>query len=172
VEKISARLHVTKGSFYHHNDNKDDLVADCFARTFAVVRQVQQAADELDGSGWDSVCAACSELIRYQLSEQGPLLRNSAFTALPEGLRGDTKRVMERLANRFGNFLVDGMMDGSLRPHDPSIAAHLIDSMINAAVELERWIPGVTIDNAAELYAKPFFVGIFSSRASMLAQCG
>lgn len=171
VEKISARLHVTKGSFYHHNDNKDDLVADCFARTFSVVRQVQRAAEQLDGSGWDSLCAACSELIRYQLSEHGPLLRNSAFTALPEGLRSDTKRVMDRLANRFGNFLVDGMVDGSIRPHDPTIAAHLIDSMINAAVELERWVPGVTIDNAAALYAKPLLAGIFSSGTSDPAEC-
>ena len=166
VEKISARLHVTKGSFYHHNDNKDDLVADCFARTFSVVRQVQKAAEELDGSGWNAVCAACSELVRYQLSEHGPLLRNSAFTALPEGLRNDTKRVMDRLANRFGHFLVDGIMDGSIRPHDPRIAAHLVDSVINAAVELERWVPGVTIETAADLYAKPFFVGIFSSDAA------
>ena len=33
VEKISARLNVTKGSFYHYNDNKDDLVANCFERS-------------------------------------------------------------------------------------------------------------------------------------------
>jgi AcrR family transcriptional regulator len=165
VEKISARLHVTKGSFYHHNDNKDDLVADCFRRTFAVIRQAQKAAETLDANGWDSLTATCSALVRFQLSDQGPLLRNSAFAALPEELRNDMKRAMDRLANRFGNFIVDGMTDGSIRPLDPSVAAHLIDSLINAAVELERWIPGVTIDNAAELYAKPFFVGIFSQQA-------
>jgi AcrR family transcriptional regulator len=166
VEKISARLHVTKGSFYHHNDNKDDLVAACFERTFAVVRQVQKAAEELDGDGWNALCAACGELVRYQLSEQGPLLRNSAFTALPEGLRSEMKRVLDRIANRFGNLIVDGIIDGSIRPHDPRIAAHLVDSLINAAAELERWVPGVTIDTAADLYAKPFLVGIFSSDAA------
>src|SRR3712207_375408 len=73
VEKISARLKVTKGSFYHHNGNKDDLVADCFERTFAVVRQVQRAAETTGDTGWDRLCAAAGELIRYQLSEQGPL---------------------------------------------------------------------------------------------------
>jgi hypothetical protein len=73
---------------------------------------------------------------------------------------------MGRLVNRFGNFIVDGIMDGSIRPHDLRIAAHLIDSVINAAAELERWVPGVTIETAADLYAKPFFVGIFSSDAS------
>ncbi|MEE1656054.1 TetR/AcrR family transcriptional regulator [Microvirga sp. CF3062] len=162
VEKISARLNVTKGSFYHHNDNKDDLVTACFERTFAVVRQVQQAAESDGETGWDRLCAATSELIRYQLSDQGPLLRISAFSALPEGLRGETKRTIDRLAQRFGSFVVDGMVDGSIRPLDPFVAAHMVDSAINAAVELERWISGVTRETAAEIYARPLFIGIFS----------
>jgi AcrR family transcriptional regulator len=162
VEKISARLNVTKGSFYHHNDNKDDLVAACFERTFAVVRQVQRAAEANGETGWDHLCAATSELIRYQLSDQGPLLRISAFSALPEGLRGETKRTLDRLAQRFGSFVVDGMVDGSIRPLDPSVAAHVVDSIINAAVELEWWVPGITADTAADLYAKPLFMGVFT----------
>jgi AcrR family transcriptional regulator len=161
VEKISARLHVTKGSFYHHNDNKDDLVAACFERTFAVIRQAQKAAETAGSNSWDSLCASCRELVRFQLTEHGPLLRNSAFMALPAELRDQKKRVMDRLANRFGIVVADGIVDGSIRPVDPTVAAHLIDSMINAAVELERWISGVTVENAADLYARPFFVGIF-----------
>jgi len=162
VEKISARLNVTKGSFYHHNDNKDDLVAACFERTFAVVRQVQRTAEADGETGWDRLCAATSELIRYQLSDQGPLLRISAFSALPEGLRGETKRTLDRLAQRFGSFVVDGMVDGSIRPLDPAIAAHVVDSIINAAVELEWWVPGITAETAADLYAKPLFMGMFA----------
>lgn len=170
VEKISARLNVTKGSFYHHNDNKDDLVTACFERTFAVVRQVQQAAEADGATGWDRLCAATNELIRYQLSDQGPLLRISAFSALPEGLRSPTKRTMDRLAQRFGSFVVDGMVDGSIRPLDPFVAAHVVDSAINAAVELERWISGVTRETAADIYARPLFIGVFSPEAEAEVQ--
>jgi AcrR family transcriptional regulator len=170
VEKISARLNVTKGSFYHHNDNKDDLVTACFDRTFAVVRQVQQAAEADGETGWDRLCAATSELIRYQISDQGPLLRISAFSALPEGLRGQTKRTMDRLAQRFGSFVVDGMVDGSIRPLDPFVAAHVVDSAINAAAELERWISGVTRETAADIYARPLFTGVFSPEVDAEAQ--
>jgi AcrR family transcriptional regulator len=170
VEKISARLNVTKGSFYHHNDNKDDLVTACFERTFAVVRQVQQAAEADGHTGWDRLCAATNELIRYQISDQGPLLRISAFSALPEGLRGQTKRTMDRLAQRFSSFVVDGMMDGSIRPLDPFVAAHVVDSAINAAAELERWISGVTRETAADVYARPLFIGVFSPEAEAEAQ--
>ncbi|MFC5481897.1 TetR/AcrR family transcriptional regulator [Microvirga aerilata] len=170
VEKISARLNVTKGSFYHHNDNKDDLIAACFERTFAVVRQVQRAAEANGETGWDHLCAATSELVRYQLSDQGPLLRISAFSALPEAMRGETKRTMDRLAQRFGSFVVDGMVDGSIRPLDPSVAAHMVDSIINAAVELEWWVPGITPVSAADLYAKPLFMGVFTPEAEAEAQ--
>jgi hypothetical protein len=98
------------------------------------------------------------------------LLRISAFSALPEGLRGQTKRTMDRLAQRFGGFVVDGMMDGSIRALDPFVAAHMVDSAINAAVELERWISGVTRDTAADIYARPLFIGVFSPEAEAEAQ--
>lgn len=161
VDKISAQLQVTKGSFYHHNDNKDDLVAACFARSFAVVRRAQLAAASR-GAGWDKLCDAAAELVRFQLSEHGPLLRSTAFSALPETLRSSTKRTMDRLSERFAGFAVDGMVDGSIRPVDPSIAAHLVNDMINAAAEIERWVPGVAIDTVADLYARPLFCGLLA----------
>lgn len=162
VEKISARLNVTKGSFYHHIDTKDDLVAACFERSFDVIRRVQRAAEAGHAQGWDRLCAATTEIIRYQLSEQGPVLRSSAFSALPETLRGPTQRTMDRITERFGGYIADGMLDGTIRLVDPSIGAHLVNSMLNAAAEIERWIPDVTLDLAAGTYARPLFMGLFA----------
>ena len=45
VEKISAQLNVTKGSFYHHNEAKDDLVVACFERSFGIVRARAELCD-------------------------------------------------------------------------------------------------------------------------------
>ncbi|WP_287747360.1 TetR/AcrR family transcriptional regulator [Methylobacterium sp.] len=165
VEKISGLLKVTKGSFYHHNDNKDDLVANCFARSFAQIRAVQDAADAAGGTGWERICTASATLVRAQLGPAGPLLRVTAFSALPEGLRTETRRTMNRLAERFTFCLVDGMADGSVRAHDAGIAAQLVSSMINAAAELPAWVPGVTPDTAADLYARPLFLGLFAPPA-------
>ena len=90
VEKISALLNVTKGSFYHHNENKNDLVLDCFERTFAVIRTAQNQASVVGGSGWERLGIAASSLIQYQLSNEGPLLRSTALYALPEAFRHKT----------------------------------------------------------------------------------
>lgn len=162
VERISAMLNVTKGSFYHHIDAKDDLVAECFKRSFATIRKVQHAAMELKGSGWTQLAAASAELIRYQFAEQGPLLRYTALAAAPDAMRPELTATMRRLTDRFASIIVDGVADGSIRPVDPAIAAQLVDGMINAAADLAQWAPGADIDNAPMLYARPLFYGVLA----------
>src|SRR5207247_1486408 len=39
VDKISAQLNLSKGSFYHHHQAKDELVLECFERTFAIMHR-------------------------------------------------------------------------------------------------------------------------------------
>ncbi len=162
VEKISARLNVTKGSFYHHNDNKDDLVANCFARSFDVIRDAQNAAALCEADGWTKLSAIAAELVRYQVSERGPLLRYTALSALPEDMRRPLVATMDKICLRYTHFIVDGIADGSLRPTDQVIAAHLIAGIIDAASELRRWVSSADPQNAAELFARPLFRGLFA----------
>ncbi|MEO8056976.1 MAG: TetR/AcrR family transcriptional regulator [Burkholderiales bacterium] len=161
VDKISARLNVTKGSFYHHNDNKHDLISECFERSFAVTRQALALAENSPGSGWSRVCAAARALVRFQISADGPLLRTSATSALPDQPQRERVRVtLRRLTERMANVVVDGMMDGSIRPLDPGIAAQSAIAAINAAAELHRWAPDANLDNVADLYARPALEGV------------
>jgi AcrR family transcriptional regulator len=166
VDRISARLHVTKGSFYHHHDNKQDLIMACFERSFAVVRQALALAANGTGSGYRRAGAAARALVRHQLSELGPLLRVSAISALPDQAhRERVRRTMHRLTERMANVVVDGMMDGSIRPLDPAIAAQAIVAAINAAAELHRWLPAATPENVADLYVRPLMAGLLCRAA-------
>jgi AcrR family transcriptional regulator len=161
VDKISARINVTKGSFYHHNDNKHDLIAECFERTFTVVRRALSLAENGPGSGWSRACAAARALVRYQLSDEGPLLRSTAVSALPDNaVRSQVKRTMHRLTERMTSVVVDGMIDGSIRALDPAIAAQASIAAINAAAELRRWVAAATPDNAADLFVRPALQGV------------
>lgn len=160
VDRIAAELRLTKGSFYHHHETKEELIAACFERTFAVVRRAQSVALATPGHGLDRLAMACRSLLDYQMSPQGPLLRVTAWTGLPAAMRDDTRRTMGRLGERFSALVVEGMADGSLRILDPSIAAQVVNGVINAAAELERWVPGAHKGNAFELYAMPLFSGL------------
>jgi AcrR family transcriptional regulator len=161
VDRISARINLTKGSFYHHNDNKHDLIAECFERTFTVVRRALSLAENGPGSGWSRACAAARALVRYQLSDAGPLLRSTAISALPDDARrAAVRRTMQRLTERMTSVVVDGMIDGSIRALDPHIAAQASIAAINAAAELQRWVTSATIDNAADLFVRPALQGV------------
>lgn len=165
VDRISAKLHVTKGSFYHHNETKHDLITACFERSFAVLRHTLRAAAQASGPAWLRTCAAAVALVRFQLGPQGPLLRSSATSALPdEPERAHVHRQLQQLTGQIASLLVDGLEDGSLRPQDPAIAAQLLSSAINAAAELQRWVPGANPANATALYTRPALLGLLCEK--------
>ena len=162
VDRISARLRVTKGSFYHHNENKDDLVAQCFERTFEVIRAAHRAAPPASGTGWSRLSMVAASLVRHQLSAHGPLLRYSALSAMPEAVRPGLLRDFDRLSLRTAGIIVDGIADGSIRPVDPMIAAQLVTGMINAAAELRHWAHDAEEENVVDLFVRPCLVGMFA----------
>ena len=162
VERISERLNVTKGSFYHHNEAKDDLVVECFERSFETMRRVQRAVAHRSENHWSNLATAAAALVNYQLSERGPLLRTSALTALPLAMRSKMVENSNRVSDRFAASISDGIAERSVRPVDPFIAAQMLTATMNAAAEIRWWIPEVLPENAATLYAKPMLMGIFS----------
>ncbi|WP_304176465.1 TetR/AcrR family transcriptional regulator, partial [Phenylobacterium aquaticum] len=161
VDKISAELNVTKGSFYHHHDAKDDLVVACFDRTFEVMRRVQRLAMALPGDQWTRLSSAAAALTEYQLSEYGPLLRTSALSALPEAIREEQVAHSNRVSDRFASMISDGIAEGSIRPVDPAIAAQMLNATLNAGAELAFWVPGVTQKAAPSVFARPLLMGVF-----------
>ncbi|MBT9470924.1 MAG: TetR/AcrR family transcriptional regulator [Pseudomonadota bacterium] len=161
VDKISAELNVTKGSFYHHNDAKDDLVVACFDRTFDVMRRVQRLAMGLDGDQWMRISSAAAALAEYQLSDYGPLLRTSALSALPSEIREEQVAHSNRVSDRFASMISDGIAEGSIRPVDPFIAAQMLNATLNAGAELGFWVKGVTQKTAPDVFARPALMGIF-----------
>jgi len=162
VDKISAALNVTKGSFYHHIEAKDDLVVACFERTFEIMRRVQRLAMELPVDEWTKLSSAAAALAEFQLSEQGPLLRSSALAALPEPIRARMVRRSHRVSDRFASMISDGIAEGTMRPVDPAIAAQMLNATLNAGAELGFWVPGVKQKAAPAVFARPLLMGLFS----------
>lgn len=161
VDKISACLNVTKGSFYHHNEAKDDLVVACFERSFGVLTRAQQAAMALPGNQWDRVSACAAALAEFQLSDHGPLLRSTALSALPEQMRDMMMGHSRRISDRFAAMISEGVTEGSLRPVDPFIASQMLDATLNACAELGYVVPDVRPKAAASVFVKPLLMGIF-----------
>lgn len=160
VNKISARLNVSKGSFYHHNQAKDDLVEQCFERTWTILRDAQSAADRAAPTGFSNLAAQAVLLVGGQVSGETPLLRTSALAAVPEEMRPSLIAGFDRTTARYASVVCDGMADGSIRPLDAPVAAQMTAGAINAGAELRYWAPGLTHATAEAFYVRPLFMGI------------
>lgn len=139
VTRIAEALNVTKGSFYHHHEAKDDLVLACFQQSYDRLSATQMAGQAVDGDYWTRMSSVLHELIDLQFFDAMPLLRTTALQALGSDHRSSVVTRSNHLARRFAGMLIDGIADGSVRPIDPLIASQIIMSTLNAAYEAQRW---------------------------------
>ena len=162
MARIADRMGRTKGSFYHHYKNKDELVAACYEWTFAIIDEVLGRI-QVAGDYCRRLNHAISNLVRFQLDPSGPLLHTSGLFTLPSDKRDRFEDLFRLLSDDLTNLVVDGIIDGSVRPVDPNIAALVLIPTVFSASELLEWFPDfANQQNSAELYVRPFFKGILS----------
>lgn len=163
VQKISEHLNLTKGAFYHHLDNKDDLIIACFRRTLDILKRTLNDAGNEAKNGAEHLIAASTALVEYQVGGSTPLLRTSALTSVPEEMSAKLVAEFDRTSGRVSLVLTAGIADGSLRSIDANIGSQMITAMINAGAEVHAWAPGLTQQNVANIYVRPMFAGLLRS---------
>lgn len=162
VTRIVDELQVTKGSFYHHLDTKDALILECFRRTFSRMSAVLTAAAEIGETQWQQLEAMMEYLIDLQFEGEFPLTRTSALQALPAAVRSEVLAKSDQTALRFGNMLVEGAQEGSIRVVNPLIASQTIAAMLNSADDLRNWAETMDRKTAIRLYTSCLTHGVFA----------
>ena len=160
VQRIASELNVTKGSFYHHLDAKDELVAACYDRSFNTIGAAQADADAAGGNHWQRLSSIVAALLDVQFSERGPLLRTTALHGLPPRVRAAMLARSIRIARRYAGTISDGVAEGSCRPVDSEIAAQALMAMQNAAFDLRKWAASLPRDRAIAMYASTVLFGM------------
>lgn len=164
VQKIASELNVTKGSFYHHLDAKDELVIACYKRSFDIIGETQRLAEEVGGSHWTRLESTVATLLDYQFSERGPLLRTTALSGLPPQVRSTMIDRSNRIARRFAGMLSDGIAEGSIRAIDPLVASQALMALQNAAFDMRKWASTMPREKAVAFYASTLAFGLFDDR--------
>lgn len=161
VDRISASLNLTKGAFYHHNEAKDDLVAQCFRRSFGIMRDMQIAARDLAEPEARRLAAAVQALIRFQLGPEGPLLRTSVLSSMPAEHKAEILGHSYRISRQFASMIVDGVTDGSGRSVDPMVAGAMVHAAINIAADARPLKMAQEPDIVAR-FVRPVFAGFLA----------
>ena len=161
VDKISAQLKVTKGSFYHHNADKDELAVACFERSFELIEDARRRAHEASGA-WERLWWTVASLTLYQASGQGGrMMRHYSLAAVPPTMRKAMLVRFQQIAHAFAGLISDGIAEGSIRPVDPLLAAQVMIVAFNAGNSLDpRGRPGDTT-GVMEAYVRPLLMGVF-----------
>ncbi|WP_374942387.1 TetR/AcrR family transcriptional regulator [Sphingomonas sp.] len=165
VQRIASELNVTKGSFYHHLDAKDDLVIACYRRSFDTIADAQAQADEAGGTHWHRLSSAVATLLDVQFAERGPLLRTTALSGLPVNVRAAMVDRSNRIARRYAGTMMDGIAEGSCRPIDALVAAQALMALQNAAFDMRKWAGTMPRERAIAMYASTLLFGMFDDRA-------
>lgn len=161
VDKISAALNVTKGSFYHHNSDKDELAAACFNRTFDLTDEAKREAMKHE-AGWTRLWLAVASLGMSQAEAGGGrLLRHHALAAVPHAMRQEMVVRFRQIAHAFAGIISDGIADGSIRPVDPLLAAHAMMVAYNACLPLEARKEPPDATGVMQEYLRPALLGYF-----------
>ncbi|TXS91284.1 TetR/AcrR family transcriptional regulator [Parahaliea maris] len=160
LDEIAEHLNVSKGAFYYHIKNKEDLLYSCYTYSQDAIERIYDEATALPGSGLEKVAHSCRQVFHLQNSEEGPLIRYNTITALPMKRRREILERTDASSARFGSFIRQGIDDGSVREVDVKIAQQLIAGAINASMEIGLWRRVDDLDSAAYDYFDIFLNGL------------
>ena len=160
LDEIAEQLSVSKGAFYYHIRNKEDLLFNCYTYSLDITEDIHDQAVQMQGSGLHKIDQVCRQIFHAQNSERGPLIRYSTITALPMARRKQVLARTEAANQRFGDFIREGIEDGSVRTIEPFIAQQLIAGAINASMDIKLWRRVDDLDTVAIDYFDLFFNGL------------
>lgn len=162
IDRISAQLGVTKGSFYHHVAQKDGLIEACFAQSQQRLSQIQQSASERDIGPDARLASVIGTVAAIQMERRFPLLRTSALPALSAEARAQIITQSKRNFRWFASEIAHGIALGTLRAPDPHVAAQVIGVAINAVYDLRRLYSGGQDDCDVEAFTRMLMQGILT----------
>lgn len=162
VDRIAAQLNVTKGSFYHHHDAKDDLVLDCYLQSLDQIDAAQLAGFRTPSDPLVQLSGTMASLVAIQFSNGTPLVRSTAMEALPPELRAGVVERSDHIARRFAGMVADGITVGSIRPVDPLVCGQFLMSSLNVAFELRTAIPDDSVGPCVRQYCRLVLDGLLA----------
>jgi AcrR family transcriptional regulator len=160
LDEIAEHLNVSKGAFYYHIKNKEDLLFNCYSRSQDIIESIHEQVIQSESCGLEKVELTCRRIFYIQNSEEGPLIRYNTITALPMERRLQILKRTDKANACFGDFIREGIKDGSVRSVSTFVAQNLIAGAVNAAMDINLWRKIDSIDVAAIDYFDVFFNGL------------
>ncbi len=162
LDDVAEQLDVTKGAFYYHIQNKEDLLYQCFHRTLELVGEMIDRASKDGGNGAEKIERVLRYLFNVQHSNDGPLIAYRCLPSLSIERRNEILSLTQASSDQLGAFINEGIADGSIRDVDPWIIENAIAGTMDAAPEIATHMRFNDNSKISAEYLELFFNGIAS----------
>jgi len=161
LDELASSLGVTKGAFYYHIKNKDDLLIKCFNRTVRIEQEILETTAQLSGTAIDKLAIAAQRLFAVQVGNEGPLIRYANMWSLALDTRQKVEQELKSVQTLMAGLIQAGFEDGSLTPKLSLVAEHIMLGAIESIPELAPTSQVELISpEVAPSYFEVFFSGI------------
>jgi len=160
LDEIASQLDVTKGAFYYHIKNKEDLLYQCFNRTLELENQMIELANSAGSNGAEKIELILRYLFNIQHSEEGPLIRYRSLPSMNQDHRLTILQMTEGISDQLGLLIAEGIEDGSIRDVDSSIIEKAIAGAVDAAPGIAKRMHFTDNSKVSAEYVQLFFNGI------------
>jgi AcrR family transcriptional regulator len=138
LDQIVAELGASKAVVYHYLRDKSDLVTRCYERGFDLFEQIADKASTAGRSGMERVLLISHLNSQGQAGALTPLMPQPGLEALANERRGALTARARALSRQAGDFIQDGIADGSCRSCDTLMVAQI---SAGAFGRLRKWLP-------------------------------
>jgi len=160
LDEVAQQLDVTKGAFYYHIQNKEDLLYQCFQHMLELERETLEKAFQMGRSGAEKIEFTLRHLFNIQHSDEGPLIGYRSLLSLNEDRRREILDKTRKLSDGLGILISEGIEDGSIRNVAPQIIENAIAGTIDAAPDIAKQMRIIDIEATSADYLQLFFNGI------------
>jgi len=160
LDELASSLGVTKGAFYYHIKNKDDLLIKCFNRTIRIEQEALSEQQATDNNALIQLALVAQRLFDVQVGPEGPLIRYSNMWSLPYNSRQEMEQELRSVQALMAQIIQSGFTDLSLSTGLSIVSEHIMLGAIEAIPDMApNNLESISRDSAPA-YFQVFFSGI------------
>jgi AcrR family transcriptional regulator len=139
LDEIAEHLNVSKGAFYYHIRNKEDLLYACYERSIGITGASMPRPCRGTGSGVEKSMKRRGGSFTYRTLPKGPLIRYNTITALPTPRRKEILAATEHLNRGSKASSSRAKATAACATSTRSLARNLMTGAINASMDISLW---------------------------------